>query len=374
MRHRLLRRARRGQSAVLVALVLFAMLLLVAMSTNIGIAVNDKVRMQSTADLSTYAAAYHEAASLNELVELNKGIVDAVKDCRRILTAGLGVPGTWPETTPCGCRPQSVIAENAVRLCEANIDIAIGRFVERAQYDRTVAPALRAGEATADANFRGVDVDFFSSFLGSPTMRGTYWIRGGFNTGGMNVMLPSIADFRQVTDTALNYLVFVTCPMPPAGECLPVPPMLGRTEYVKSWFYKETRDPDVWVAGRVSGTPEKQYLDTDYSSGGDRGYFGASSTGGDDKIFAYSVAKPYDGSVGPSELSGTQRNGNGAPSVLGVYSARGAGYPELSMYDEYRARLVGINENLEGSRTPPDLIMEDGLRNGKLWNPTRFKH
>jgi hypothetical protein len=374
MRARLLLRARhrfgarRGQAAVLIALSIFAMLLLLAMATNIGTVVNDKIRMQSTADLSTYAVAYSEAASMNELVGLNQEIVDAVHDCRQTLEAG-PIMGDWPETVPCGCSPDSEIAEAAVQMCKMSIDAAILRFAQRAQYGATVSPALAAGRATADENYTGVTANFFDDVFGSPTHRGTFTIQYALNFGGFMVA-PSVADLRQVSDTGLNYQVFVTCGEPP--DCVPNP-MLGRTTLVHSWFYKDTRDPDVWVAGRVSGTPEKQFLDTAYGNGHDGGYFGASSTGGDDLLVAYAVAKPYDGSIGPTELSGNQQNGNGRDG-RGVYWARGTTYPELSMYDEYRARLAGVNENLEGTLTPSDLVAEDGWELGKSWDMSKFKH
>lgn len=363
---------RRGQAAILIALSIFAMLLLLAMATNVGIVVNDKIRMQTTADAAVYAAAYSEAASLNELVELNQGIVDAVKQCRQVLQAG-PMLGSWPETVPCGCQPNSQIAEAAVQMCKVRIDAAIARFVARAPYNRTVGAAINAGEATAEANFANSRVSFFDDIPGSPTFPTTFNLIAGFNMGP-SIMFPSVADFRQITDTALNYSVFVTCPMPPAGQCTPVPPMLGRTTTVKTWFYKDTRDPDVWVAGRVSGTPKKQFLDTAYRSGGsDGGYFGASSTGGSDEIFAYAVAKPYDGSMGPSGLNGNQANGNGR-DFRGVYDYDATRFPKLSMYDEYRARLAGVNENLEGTLTPSELVLLDGMRNGKLWDMSKFKH
>jgi hypothetical protein len=365
----MLRRGRRGQSAVLVALCLFTMLLLVAMSTNIGIVVNDRIRMQSTADLSTYAVAYSEAASMNELVELNKGIAEEVQSCRRTLRDG-PIGGDWPETTPCGCIAESQIAELVVTECKMAVDTRIDAFVRRARYSQTVSPALAAGERTADENFTGVDVTFFQDLLGSPTARGTYNMQYGYNFGGFMIE-PSVAELRQVADTALNYTVFVTC-----GEyCEPLPHQLSiQTTWLRSWFYKESRDPDVWVAGRVSGTPEKQFLDTAFGTGSrDGGYFGASSTGGSDEMFAYAVAKPYDGSIGPSELSGNQRNGN-TPGPFGVYAPRGVEYPEMSMYDEYRARLAGINEDLAGYTTPGELITIDGWENGYSWDSSRFKH
>lgn len=358
------------------ALSIFAMLLLLAMATNVGTVVNDKIRMQTTVDAATYAVAYSEAASLNELVELNKGIIDAVHMCRQTMEVG-PMLGMWPETVPCGCVPQSQVAELAITACKVAVDVQISRFIARAPYIRTVRPAIQAGEATAEANFSGVDVTFFQGFPGSPTFPGARNLYAALNMGG-SVVMPSVADIRQVTDTAMNYLVFVTCPTP-AGACVPVPPQLGRTTYLKSWFYKEDRDPDVWVAGRVSGTPEKQFLDTAYGSGSnDGGYFGASSTGtrstgGSDEIYAYSVAKPYDGSIGPSGLNGNQKNGN-MQWPTGVYRSRGTTYPELSMYDEYRARLAGVNENLEGTVTPRDLVQLDGLRNGKIWDMSKVKH
>lgn len=366
------RRARRGQSAVLIAMVLFVMLLLVAMSTNIGTVVNDKIRMQSTADLATYAVAYSEAASLNELTELNKGIADAVKDCRKVLETGpLG--GMWPETVPCACMPNSQMAELAVQMCKINIDTAITRFVMRARYDQTVSPAIRAGEATAEANFTGVEVDFFSSPLWarrSPTALGTYWLSGRTNFPSVSFRIPSLANIRQVTDTMINYQVLATCPA--GSACVPTP-MIKPPEAIATWFYKESKDPDVWVTGRVSGTPERQFLDTDYSSGRDRGYFGASSTGGDDKLYAYAVAKPFEGSLGPSEISGNTRNGNQI-GMRGVYASAGLTYPKLTMYDEYRARLAGTTENLAGPASPQDIVRMDGYMQGRAWQMDKFKH
>lgn len=362
-------RGRGGQAAVLIALSLFAMLLLLAMSTNVGVVVNDKIRMQTTADAAVYAVAYSEAASLNDLVELNKGILDAVKTCRQVMQTGTG-GAMWIDEVPCGCKNKTIAAEIALQVCKVNVDFAIEHFIARAQYFQTVTPAIKAGKATAGANFANVNVSFFQNVPGSPTFRGTYTIVGGLNLGPSFVSA-SIADFRQVTDTKLNYMVLTTCGSAPA--CVPTQ-LLSSTTDIKSWFYKKNRDPDVWVAGRVSGTPEKQYLDIDYHKDyDDRGYFGASSTGGDDKIYAYSVAKPYDGSIGPSELLGYQQDSNMA-GVDRVYSARGTTYPKMSMYDEYRARLAGVNENLAGTVSPSDLVRLDGALNGKAWDMSKVKH
>jgi hypothetical protein len=356
-------RARRGQSAVLIALSIFAMLLLLAMATNIGIVVNDKVRMQSTADLSTYAVAYSEAASMNDLVQLNEFIADEVRACRYELEP------LFPEEIPCGCQNRSIVAEGIIMECKASIDAAIRAFVARAQYDASVRPALAAGEATARANFSGVHTTFFQDVFGSPTHEGTYTIQATYNLGGVDIG-PAIANLRQVADTGLNYEVLMSCGEPP--ECIP-DPVLSNTTYIHTWFYKESKDPDVWVAGRVTGTPEKQFLDTAYGNGSDGGYFGASSTGGSDAITAYAVAKPYDGSIGPTGISGLQANGNGV-GPRGVFDPSYVRFPKFSMYDEYRARLAGIHENLQGDTTPEELVEQDGYSLGHRYDMDQFEH
>jgi hypothetical protein len=361
---------RRGQAAVLLALSIFAMLLLLAMATNMGTLVNDKVRMQSTADLSTYAVAYSEAASLNRLAQRNRDIAEVVRDCREQLEDG-PIGGAWPGE--CDCFPRSARPESIIESCKARIDDKILRFVDAARYDATVGPALSAGSATARANFEGVErrLSFFSDVRGSPTRRGTFHTSWETNEGPRG-RSETIADFDQVTDVMLNYSVQLYCP---ADDCDPGPIMPTPPVSVAAWFYKDTDDPDLWVAGRVAGTPEKRYLDTAYaSSGTDGGYFGASSTGGDDLLVAYAVAKPYDGSVGPTRAGPAQRSA----STLGpnlVYWSHAIDYTEFTMLDDYRARMAGINDDLAGSVTPRSLVEDDGWRLGRGgYDMDRFEH
>ena len=81
------RRHRSGQAAVLIALVLFSLIIFLALATNMGILVNDKIRMQNSADLGAYAGAYKEAQQLNALVAKNREIVDVVDSCRDTITS-----------------------------------------------------------------------------------------------------------------------------------------------------------------------------------------------------------------------------------------------------------------------------------------------
>ena len=350
-----------------VALCLMSLLLVVAFATNTGIAVNDRVRMQEAADLATYAVAYSQAASLNEITKKNQAIAKSVADCRSRLERG-GVP--W--RTPCNCSNVDPFAEIAVAACRMEISFAIYDFVSEASYRKSVEPALRAGKATAERNFTGTrdHTSFFEDIPGSPTARWTHSTRWTTPSGlaGVNATL---ASFEQVTDSKFNYRYLKTC-----GRCdIPIPiPVLSPTYDFPTWFYKRSRDPDVWVAGRVSGTPEKRFLDTDFrATGRDGGYFGASSTGGDDLLVSYAVAKPYDGSVGPSGLLGNEQNGNGM-GFGGVYASGAVDLPVKAMYDEYRARMAGIQDGLDGMMSPTTLIAIDGAELGKSWDTSMFEH
>ncbi len=356
------RRARGGQAAVFIAVAFMVVAVMLAMATNMGIAVNDRIRMQSTADLSTYAVAYSEAATLNRLTVLNRNIANIVKDCRSQLEATV-----WPGY-PCGCGPgqKDPLADAIIFQCQIQLDDAIMQFVDAAEYSQSVGPALDAGLATAEANFSGVEKNttFFEDAWGSPTREGTYKTNYSTNMAGGGI-INSIANYEQVTDTKFNYEVMVYC----GSYCSRSGTIKTIPVDVATWFYKDSKDPDIWVAGRCAGTPKKRFLDTAYDGGG---YFGASSTSGDDKLYAYAVAKPYDGSVGPSELSGNQQNSNTMKN--GVYWSGGTKWPTFAMVEEYRARMAGIQDNLEGDTTPRDLVEGDGSSEGRGWDMDKFKH
>jgi hypothetical protein len=329
--------------------------------------------MQTTADLSTYAVAYSEAASLNELARKNEAIADVVKDCRKQLERG-PIAGAWPGL-PCDCRPVDYMANQIIEACKMRIDQAIVDFAQTAKWEATTRRALDAGYATADANFRGVDATFFEDRTGSPTKRGTFKTTWQTNRMGMGGTWDTVAPYRQVTDVKLNYAVIVEC----TPSCTPLPiPIPSWPQNVRAWFYKGTDEPDLWVAGRVAGTPRRPFLDTSYSSWRpDGGYFGASSTGGDDKLVAYAVAKPFDGTVGPSRGSFLQRNGNVIKPTppIGVFWSQAIWYPKFSMQDTYKARLAAINDRLSGATTPATLVAGDASRVGRRrWNTSRFKH
>lgn len=84
----------RGQAAVLISLGLFCLVVFTALATNLGILVNEKVRIQNTADLAAYSGAYQQGVRLNAIAGLNKAVQNVVYYCRERLTGKQGRFGT----------------------------------------------------------------------------------------------------------------------------------------------------------------------------------------------------------------------------------------------------------------------------------------
>ncbi|MBN1334773.1 MAG: hypothetical protein JXB39_02300 [Deltaproteobacteria bacterium] len=337
-------RDRRGQAAVLVALVLFTLVLLMALSTRLGILVTDRIRVQNATDLATYAVAYREAQVLNELAARNRAIAWKVAECRARLVAGV-----WNE---CNCLPQDARAEATIDRCVLEIDDRIRAFLEAAEYGRSVEPALAAGRATARENLAGFgfSVSFMEHLSGSPTRRGTF--RTVSNLGTVD----TIADFEQAS-VVLNYMHVIECPVCDGACC--VTGVAFPQRQVAAWFWKRNAGPEIWVEGRIRGTPLERSPNVAVTE----------DSSGDDALWSYAVAKPFEGSVGPSQLPPADRNGEWRAGPLYVPGLAALPDPALGMIDEYRARMAGIHEGFSGRTTPAALIDAEGH-----WDASRFHH
>lgn len=331
------RRSRRGQAAVLIALCLFSLVIFLALATNMGMLVNDKIRMQNAADLAAYGAAYKEAQRLNALVEKNRLIVDKVEECRDNLTA-------QPWDNECSCEARSDLAEEYIQLCRGEIEFLANDFLLDARWNQTVQPALAVGMATMEANIPGLSNTGSQMFQGpgAASQEGVYQAEGTDLSGG--VSLPSIANYSRAVSN-FNYPVLLLCRT--AVGCVPagiVPS--AQTHELRSWYFKDDADPDIWVLAEARGTMRAAYLDIAYSAAGsDGGYFGASSTGGTDQMVAMAIAKPFGGSVGPAGGVTTTDEQNGNINLAGpYYVANGTEVARQAMVDEYRARIAGFHE------------------------------
>lgn len=343
MSQRLQRRSRRGQAAVLIALVLFSLIVFLALATNMGILVNDKVRMQNAADLGAYAGAYKEAQQLNALVQKNREILDIVDSCRDTITSR-----PW-DNDDCNCEASSEAAELYLQNCQSAIDAKAQEFVGLAQWSASVAPAVVAGESTLNANMAGTVAAGGRIHTGtdSASRNGAYRVQGIGSTPA------AIANYRRAVSN-FNYPVLLYCRT--AVGCVPSGVVPSEQTYeIRTWYYKgqdlsnpnqyrPSQEPDVWVLAEARGTPVNTYLDIAFSSSGtDGGYFGASSySGSTDEMVAVAVAKPYGGSVGPSAVSRDDAFGN---IPTGPYfDGSSSQTARDSMIPEYRARLAGFGE------------------------------
>ncbi|MCB9796206.1 MAG: hypothetical protein H6741_26215 [Alphaproteobacteria bacterium] len=357
-----IRRARRGQAAVLIALVLFSLVVFLALATNMGILVNDKIRMQSAADLGAYAAAYKEAQVLNTLAAKNREIQEKVKWCRDQLTSI-----AWESR--CDCQARSDFAETFIDICQVEIDRLATEFVLTASWGNSVQPALLAGMETMDANVPGLrsSGSFMYQGDGASSQSGVYSVEGTMFMPDR----PAIAEFKRVRDSKFNYPVLLVCQTNVGCMATGIVPS-ARTHELSTWYYKETANADVWAMAEASGTMRSAYLDIAYSSGGsDGGYFGASSTGGSDRMYAVAVAKPFGGSVGPTRASPAQRSGNTALNGP-YYSGRGTEYARMTMIAQYRARLAGVGEwDRVSATTKPRTALSLSLWGA---DASRFRH
>ena len=331
-------RARGGQAAVLIALCMFSLVVFLAFATNMGILVNDKIRIQNAADMGAYSAAYREAQILNRLTRINQEILQEAKQCRQVLESRI-----W-QGVPCECQAIAPDADAFIQSCEARLQSLESQFLFEAEYTSSVGSMLSAGRAALDANVSDLSMTsgthFFETSAASPTFQGS----------GITKSVPTLTSFEQL-QSHFDYFVMPSCACL-AGCCYQ--PQVPRIQPITlgTFFVKPDTDPDIWVMAEASGAMKSSYLDIAYSpGGGDGGYFGGSSSGSDDVMTAIGVAKPFDGSVGPTI---PYANFDGASRLDGIAAGNNDGspiqysfnflIPENYMQATYRARLAGVHE------------------------------
>ncbi len=82
------RRGEAGQAAVLAALTLFTMVVFLALATNTGSLVNERIRIQNAADLGAYAGSREQSQKMNNIAFLNTTIMEVATYCRQRLSQG----------------------------------------------------------------------------------------------------------------------------------------------------------------------------------------------------------------------------------------------------------------------------------------------
>lgn len=359
------RDGQRGQAAVFSALGLFTMVLFLALAVNSGILVNDRIRMQTSADLSAAAGANVQAAGMNKIAELNNEIYRQVQSLRAVLNYGPSyIVSDNPDESPvfywrqpdCSCLEYSPDAIEVIKVYQRRLD----SIHEQIKYYNTTVPALadKAARYTAGRNFldppQGDETE--DNYLPNPPT-------GSFYNFSDNPASPTyglqLMDLGRVTGTMVGYNFLRSCRC--CDGCCNYPQQ--DTQPMDTWVYKQDTGM-VYYPVKLKGVPMKNFLDIATRGGS---YFGAdaSSSSASDMLYGYAAAKPYEGNIGTDNPDNNNEGGSFVPQnpIYPPSDDLQTGDGSINYFrDRYRARVLGIHENT-GSSTGPasmaDLIRSD---------------
>lgn len=330
-------RSQSGQAAVLATLCLFTMVVFVAMATNMGTLVNDRIRFQNTIDSAAYAGGLEQARMLNKLTQINKEIVGAVDDLRKLLNSR-----EWRQP-PCSCLDYSPTADQIIIAYQKRLDVLAAKYKAFNKLGN-MTPRIAARNTARmnllnEAAWNPYHLGFFTTDPDSATAPG--------------VLVPS----SQVTDTNFSYLYTKSCQC--CGSCCPYTGYIREPLQLNTWFYKTYPESQTFFPAKMRGTGLKQFMDLD----GPRGFFGAGSGagGGDDEVTVYAGAKPYEGNLGTSNPG---NDGWGPTYDPGI---SGSPWEKYWFHEEYRTRMAGLKEpmgppkngNGQGNITIADMVNVD---------------
>ncbi len=342
----------RGQAAVLAALSLFTMVVFLAMAANAGVLVNDRIRMQNTADLTSYAGGFEMARNLNEMARINRQIYDSVQRLRGVLNYGpMYVSSDPPDETdvyywpqpPCSCLDYSPRAEAVIKVWQLRLHELYAKLelVNHA----ALARARAAARFTASANFLGKFVgprhlSFFMDQPGSPT-------RG-----------PGLVNLDRVQDTMVGYNFTRSCRC--CDGCCLYPQT--RSVQVQSWGYKAD-NAIAYFPAKVKGVPQKNFLDIGTRRNRRFGADADRSPLASDMLYGYAVSKPFEGIVGTSDPDNTYYSASPSDYPYAFVPMNPVYPPATDLVDyfrpSYRARIAGIFEDMGDNPSMADLIRAD---------------
>lgn len=360
-----------GQAAVFTALGMFTLVLFTALAVNTGIVVNDKIRMQDTADLTAYSGAYTQATYMNKMAALNEDMYETVQRLRAVLNYGpmymvSDTPDSLPvyywTQPPLSCLPYSPDAQDMIDLFQRRLD-SIYANIEKTNLE-AMANVELASKYTAEKNFLGPaarstngSLSFFKTVPGSPAGR----------TGGMIKIARLEKDDSNATQVGYNYWRSCACCDTKCDYAQ------QHIEGISSWVYKVDDGKLYWPV-KVKGVPQKNFVDTAVRGGP---YFGAdasTSSSDSDMIYGYAAAKPYEGMIGTSDPDNRNEGGSFVPlnpiyppsddlqNIGGTLSVNENTGAVDYFRATYRARLMGMHEQVgssTGAAKMVDLVQRD---------------
>lgn len=337
-----------GQAAVLSAVFLFVTIAFLLMAINTGVLITDKIRTQNTADLSAYAAAYQQAATMNQISMLSEEIYIRVQKLRYTLNMGkkgkgMYWKGSWGpyiwDQPRCSCEDTSPQAEGIIEDAQSDIETLIHRIQKlNAQ---GALNAQKAARLTALRNLpqlkQGGSISFFQNVPGSPGAA------------------EDVVSLRQVKDTQIGYSFFRRCCCEGRPETKDYE---TRFLSVPSWVYKGERQ--VYMPVKVKYRGEGHLIGRDY-------FLPPDSTDEQQQgspTYGYALAKPYEGILGtknPDNATEEVRTA-GAPQEYAPF--RYFLYPPSDdlldyFHPTYRARVAGFHEDMGAGTSAAALVATD---------------
>ncbi len=333
-------RGESGQAAVLIAILCGLMIVVVAMTSNMGKVVTEKMAMQNAVDLAAYSGAATQAGHLNKMRKFNQQAWQTAYDIRYLMESDIipfnplfyspassGPVCPTKAVLPVGMEaPGAKAAIKAADLAMKGIKIAI--IAENA---KGYFAAEQAAREAANMNYKG------SGAVGKLTP-----LHSSSGTGMMNI-----------TDEQIEVSYHGWCNFLPYIPYLRATYVTYPNDTITSWQFKDDRG-SVMYAAKIDAAPKSPFMDVGAYFTPQSCKFGQLK-GGRCSLEVYAVAQVYHGKLG-SILNGNGTRNDERPSkwddahsmpstkidgkgLLDPHKVRGGSY------DDYKVRFIGIFEN-----------------------------
>lgn len=330
---RKLHRDESGQSAVLAAMLCGVLIFVIAMTTNLGKVVTEKIQLQNTVDLAVYAGAATQAGRLNKMREKNQEIWQIAVDTRDTLSrhSVIGDPlshdfkGDGPQCSTLAGIPRalsSIYLDNEIRMAKQRID-QLSRDIDQLNKDANKDAYLAAVD-TANANYRGAG-DLLKAYHDTN------------------------AKLMETDRVTLDFTYKAWCIQIPPGT--PVQHTWTNGERFDTWVFKDDAGDVAFVAGIEDAHPNSPWLDVNDYFSSTNCPPQSSPRNGRCGISVYAAAKPFYGKLGAMDNLITE-NGfiynldEPIPLPLKMIVDQSGPIqpfkPKDGMYRDYRVRFVGL--------------------------------
>lgn len=328
-----------GQSAVLVAMLCGLLIFIIAMTTNIGKLVTEKIALQNAVDLAVYSGAAVQAGKMNEMRGHNDKIWQTLDNTRQFLqTSDPGPNPIFVDPSASGpqCNVRILAPGMKAPAGTAAITAAKGLITVEAgllNIKNTTAnvTALGAARDAADANFANTSGK----------------LRPYHNMG------PLMKLKRVRVDLSYRPMCFNQFGVPLASRW-------AQGETVDGWFFKDDKGEVAFVAGIVNAAPASPFMDSPqaYFAANGCSAPGSSKQGGRCGLSVYAAATPFYGKLGAGDGLGVFDESNqlrynnvdfidGSPSLSMLVDKKnliGNYRPKSNKYQDYKVRFVGLND------------------------------